>query len=227
MDNMIYIPDGRFWMGLSKYDIKRLAKRYDIHWSWLAPAMPEREIELPGFHIDKYPVTNADYYNFVLDSGVKWLYNKNNPMPEEIAKIPVVNLDYFDCEAYAAWTGKNLPTEEQWEKAARGRMGLLYPWGNMWDSDRCFCNASGTADGGRMGPVDAHPDGASPYGVMDMAGNACEWTRTVYVTAANVVKGGFFHQHEPFLFLSSYRGMSQLCTNAQDYIGFRCVREDQ
>lgn len=227
MDNMIYIPGGRFWMGLSKYDAKRLARRYDIHWSWLATAIPEREIDLPGFYMDKYPVTNADYFQFVLESGVKWLYNKDNPLPVELAKLPVVNLDYFDCEAYAAWRGKKLPTEEQWEKAARGRMGLLYPWGNMWDPERCFCNSSGEADAGKMGPVDAHPHGASPYGVMDMAGNACEWTRSVYNRVTNVVKGGCFHQHQPFVFLCPYRSMSQLRANAQDYIGFRCVKEDQ
>lgn len=227
MENMIYIPGGRFWMGLSKYDIKRLARRYDIHWSWLASAMPEREIELPGFHIDKYPVTNSDYYQFVLESGVKWVYNKQNPLPDGIAKLPVVNLDYFYCEAYAAWVGKKLPTEEQWEKAARGRMGLLYPWGNMWDPDRCFCNAKGTADGGALGRVDSHPQGASPYGVMDMAGNACEWTSTTYDRVSNVVRGGFCSQHEPFHFLCSGRLMSQLRTNAQDYLGFRCVREEE
>lgn len=222
---MILIPGGRFFMGLNEDEVNRLSRRFGVHRSWLSSAVSRREIELPDFHIDKYPITNADYYTFVLDTDMPWTFGKDNPPPERTLKLPVVYLNYATADAYAKWAGKRIPTEQQWEKAARGRRGLLFPWGNAWDPRRCFCNASNTARAGQIGPVDAHPNGASPYGVMDMAGNVCEWTCTAYADGSNAVKGGFFNQHAPFLFLAAYRNMSQLRGNAQDYIGFRCVKE--
>ena len=221
---MILIPGGPFIVGLDDREGKRLAKRYHVHPSWLASAVPRKELELPDFYIDKYPVTNAHYFKFVLNTGAGWVYGKDNPPPEEVRGYPAVSLNCQDAADYAVWAGKRLPTEEEWEKAARGQRGFLFPWGNNWDADRCFCNASHTASGGKLGPVDAHPNGSSPYGVMDMAGNCCEWTSTPYGPESNVVKGGFFRQHARFLFLSAYRNMSQHRGNRQDYIGFRCAK---
>lgn len=225
VDDMILIPGGPFVMGLDEREAKRLARRYHVHPSWLSSAVPRREVHLPSFHIDKYPVTNAQYFRYVVETGADWIYGPGNPPPQEAGSYPAAWVSFQDAADYAAWVGKRLPTEEEWEKAARGQRGFLFPWGNTWDPARCFCTRSRAAAPAGPGPVHAHPNGSSPYGVMDMVGNCCEWTASAYGPESNVVKGGFFAQNAPFLFLCCYRGMSQLRGNRQDYIGFRCVKD--
>jgi formylglycine-generating enzyme required for sulfatase activity len=151
--------------------------------------------ELPEFWIDKTPVTNAEYARFVSDMEVTnaeyvhvagidldckppehW---KGNTPPGEIADHPVTFVSWHDALAYAAWAGKRLPTEEEWEKAARGTDGRTYPWGdeeptlkrcNFWDDIA-----------GSTSPVGKYsPQGDSPYGCVDMAGNVWEWTASGY-----------------------------------------------
>ena len=133
---------------------------------------------LDGFYIDKYEVTNAQYKQFMDETGHKapmyWDdegFNQSNQ--------PVVGVIWHDAVAYCKWAGKRLPTEAEWEKAARGVDGRIYPWGNEWDSSKC--NSYRGDDGYQYtAPVGRFPAGASPYGVMDMAGNALEWVADWY-----------------------------------------------
>lgn len=210
-------------MGLSKVDIKRLSKRFFIDKELLMSAFPERTINLPEYYIDKYPVTNADYSKFVMDTDTVWTYGKKNPLPQEMELLPVVSLSYTECEVYAKWAGKRLPTEEEWEKAARGRLGFLYPWGNTFDPERCICSRKDHS--ASLGPVNAHPNGASPWGVMDMTGNASEWTSTIREDNLIVVKGGNFSQVKAYLFMPSLSNIIQPYNASADFIGFRCVKD--
>jgi formylglycine-generating enzyme required for sulfatase activity len=179
-------------------------------------------VELPEFYIAKYPVTNADYFRFVQASGHRrpdhWL--REGSYPPELARHPVVFVSWEDAVAYAEWAGGRLPSEAEWEKAARGTDGRLYPWGNEFIAGNCNTSESAT-DGAR--PVDAHPGGASPYGVVDMAGNVWEWTITPYEDDEpwRVLKGGAW----------DYKGLKDTRCAARVYfqptfrngaVGFRC-----
>ncbi len=165
---MIEIPGGPFLYGPSK-----------------------EKNSLPAFEIAKYPLTNRQYAAFLNATG--YGVTENNVCGWEISfdkrGHPAVRISYADAEACAKWYGMRLPTEQEWEKAARGTDGREYPWGNEFDPEKC-----NTREGGAGGttPVDSYPKGASPYGVMDMAGNVWEWTSTPCESEENsrVLRGG-------------------------------------
>jgi formylglycine-generating enzyme required for sulfatase activity len=145
---------------------------------------PRHRVELADYYIGKYPVTNREYAEFV--SKVKdqdeprqagWFLRKP---PSAQLDHPVIGVSWYDALAYCAWlsqqTGRRyrLPSEAEWEKAARGPDGLRYPWGNTWDDDRANAASQQTT------PAGQHPLGASPFGCQDMLGNVEEWTRTLW-----------------------------------------------
>ena len=137
------------------------------------------------FYIAKYPVTNAVYQSFVVTTGHRtpshW---RNGGPPEILSDHPVVNVSWSDALTYCRWMSETtghrfrLPTEAEWEKAARGTDGRIYPWGNVFDHVHCNCWEAGI---GWTTPVDWYENGASPYGVMDMGGNVWEWCSSLYV----------------------------------------------
>ncbi len=150
----------------------------------------QKTIHLDGFSISKYPVTNAEYAEFVREMGHRapYLWDGDEP-PRDKLNHPVVRVSRHDANAYAEWAGKQLPTEEQWEKAARGSDGREYPWGTEFDSSRCNSKESGI---GGTTPVGVYPGGVSPYTVHDMAGNVSEWTAGEHEDASGsrVLRGG-------------------------------------
>jgi len=196
----------------------------------LIPAGPFRmgatleTVDLPEFLIARYPVTYADYLRFVETTGHR--PPKHWPtagFPPELARHPVVFVSWEDAVAYTQWADTRLPSEAEWEKAARGVDGRVYPWGSEFVAENCNTSESKT-DGTR--PVDAHPGGASPYGVMDMAGNVWEWTTTRYHDDEQwrVLKGGAW----------DFKGAGDARCAARVYfqpafrngaVGFRCCRD--
>lgn len=179
---------------------------------------PERRVLLGGYLLDRYEVTNEAYAAFVRGTGHRapanssqaaTLWANDRPLPG-IEDHPVVNVSWEDADAYCRWAGKRLPTEAEWEKAARGTDGRRYPWGNDWDFTRANSASywaqrtiefnSGAdwdafwirGDGARLAkekgilgevlttPVDGFPQSVSPYGVFGMAGNAAEWVQDWY-----------------------------------------------
>lgn len=160
---MILIPAGEFTMGEGD----------DAH-----------SVMLAAFEIAKYPVTDAAYQQFVDASGhpppKHWREGRHLPV---MASYPVFNVSWYDVLAYCHWLSETrgetyrLPTEAEWEKAARGMDGRIYPWGDTFDQTRC--NTTEAAMGGAT-PVDAFPNGASPYEVMDLIGNVWEWCSTLF-----------------------------------------------
>ncbi len=142
---------------------------------------PEQKINLPAFWIDKYEVTNAEFLDFAIKTGYQGEGAKEGKdwrqfFTPDKAKYPVLFITWNDAKAYCESLGKRLPTEEEWEKAARGTDGRRYPWGNEWDASK-----SNTYEAGLRNPTEVgqFPD-ISPYNVHDMLGNVQEWTASWY-----------------------------------------------
>ena len=162
---MIHIESGSFAMGGLEEDSPDNER-------------PSHLVQISSFYIDTYPVTNQDYREFVNCTGqVTPVHWQRGTYPGGLARHPVVNVSYHDAKAYADWMSARLPTEAEWEMAARGDDERLYPWGNRFvDGERCNAiNLVGTTL-----PVDEFPLGRSPFGVWDMSGNAYEWCGDYY-----------------------------------------------
>jgi iron(II)-dependent oxidoreductase len=214
----------------------------DVQYPW--EGMPRRfhehRMQIRPFYIDKYPVTNADFKRF-LDAthyapkdNLNFLRDwKNGSYPGGWAKKPVTWVSQEDARAYAKWAGKRLPHEWEWQFAAEGTDGRVYPWGNEWNA-----SAAPLPDQGRAlrGPddVDAHPAGASPFGVMDLVGNVWQWTDECVDehTRAGILRGGSYYQPQGSIwyFPQAYRNdqHGKLLLMAPSYdragtLGFRCV----
>jgi len=135
--------------------------------------LPKNWVYLDSFYLDRYEVTNRQYKHFCESTGhsppLQW---QNGIYLEEYADYPVVYVSWLDAIAYARWIGKRLPTEQEWEKAARGSNGYQWPWG-----DRFYPHRANVRENGKNGlmPVGSFPNGANEFGVMDLAGNAWEW----------------------------------------------------
>jgi formylglycine-generating enzyme required for sulfatase activity len=174
---------------------------------------------LPGFYVDVYPTTNADYARFLESTGrrppIHWLDGRCPPNKQD---HPVVNVSHLDAEAYARWAAKALPSREQWEKAARGASGQIFPWGNTAAPGRCN---SREARFGATTPVSWYDEGVSPYGVFDMCGNVWEWCASHSDAGRRVLKGGAFTvsltRAAPWAFHDASVEMYGVD------IGFRCV----
>jgi formylglycine-generating enzyme required for sulfatase activity len=205
-DEMVVIPAGEFLMGSPDDGLSFDDER------------PQRNVFIDSFRMDRHEVTNARYRQFVAATGhpapshqkpelTLWVHGM--PIPGS-GQHPVVNVTWEDAVAYCRWQSKRLPTEAEWEKAARGADGRRYPWGNVWEFTKAnsashwagrtieFKNGEEwkafwiTGDGARISherglngevltlPVGSFPEGASPYGLLDMAGNVSEWVQDWY-----------------------------------------------
>jgi formylglycine-generating enzyme required for sulfatase activity len=163
---MVIIPAGEFVFGSTDKSTS---------------AFPEQKVNLPAFWIDKYEVTNKQFLDFAISAsyageGAKEGKDWRQFFTPAKVRHPVVYITWNDAEAYCKAQGKRLPTEEEWEKAARGAAGNRYPWGNMWETGK-----SNTYETGLRETVDVGSSGdVSPYGVHDMLGNVQEWTNSWY-----------------------------------------------
>lgn len=168
LSEMVLVPDGPFVMGTDSLKSDSQNR-------------PQHSVSVPAYKIDKFPVTNAEYALFVASSGhrppIHWVKGK---IPKGMNLHPVTMVSWFDAQAYAEWAGKRLPTEAEWEKAARGTDGRRWPWGDMMDSSKLntYYNTGSTTE------VGAFPEGVSPFGAMDMSGNVQEWVANDFIPYA-------------------------------------------
>ena len=175
---LVLIPAGSYPMGVPVGDRDGGRDEY-----------PRHVIDIAAFYIDKYEVTNGRYLEFVKATDHRVPQNPKNPtrnlwegvsIPESLADRPVVNVDWADASAYCTWAGRRLPTEAEWEKAAKGNHDWRFPWGNVEPTNK-HLNFNQKWIGERtLMPVGSYESGKSPYGVYDMAGNVWEWVNDWY-----------------------------------------------
>jgi formylglycine-generating enzyme required for sulfatase activity len=240
----VEVPAGEFLMGSDKTQDSR-AKDDET---------PQHTVHLETFHISRYPITYAQYAAFVNDNGythdaywtpdgLKWRGDKRHPEylwndPQwHIANHPVVGVTWYEAYAFTQWLSRQLgravtlPTEAQWEKAARGPDGLIYPYGNEFDPAKGNTGATGI---GRTSAVGMFPDGASPYGVLDMSGNVWDWCLTQWRSsyeetenndpagdARRVLRGGAFPDDQDSARAAARGGLAPAGRSRN--VGFRCV----
>jgi len=224
---MVLVPAGSFQMGSLDGG---------------ADERPPQQVTLAAYYIDKFEVTHEQYAAFVQATGHKspidWATGR---MPPALARHPVVNVTWADADAYAHWACKRLPTEAEWEKAARGTDAREYPWGS--DPARKSAHDKSAQDPkhpeGHTFPVGSFPDDISPYGAMDMAGNVWEWTADWYNAYPGnknleleyghkfkVIRGGGAIEY--YSVPSTRRCAARVRSTpygTYDALGFRCVKE--
>ncbi len=244
-DKMVQVEAGEFLRGS------------DAHHS---REKPRKSIYLDAFMIGKYPVTNKEFADFIAADGYRcrdywtedgWLWKENEKISLPLywcnikwngANFPAVGISWYEASAYAAWLSRKtgepyrLPSEAEWEKAARGAAGLDFPWGNSFAKELCNSAESGLQ---RSSPVGIFPGGKSPYGCLDMSGNVWEWCRDWHVNGYSpesfgknptgpaygsyrVVRGGSWHNSEDECRASYRRGYRS--TYRLDHFGFRLVK---
>jgi serine/threonine protein kinase len=242
---MVYVPDGEFIMGSSDSDASADNEK------------PLRSVYLEDFWIDQFEVTNEQFARFLNEEGnqeedgVSWVNVEDegsNIIYEDgqyksksgYEDHPVTYVSWYGAQSYCRWADKRLPTEAEWEKAARGTDGKIWPWGNDWDEDKVKVKVNCKDVGpGHTTAVGSYPDGDSPYGCMDMAGNAWEWVADWYQGdyyqaapdhdnpqgpdqgASRVVRGGSWALPQGLTRCASRFGL--LPWVRRDDLGFRCA----
>ena len=222
--------EGENWAGLDvQYPWEDSPRRHHVH-----------QFHIASFWIDKYPVTNSDFKKFLTATRYhpKDDYNflkdwKDGNYPSGWDNKPVTWVSLEDARAYAAWAGKRLPHEWEWQYAAQGKDGRIYPWGNFWE-EAAVPAPDKSRDLTSPDDVNAHPTGASPFGVMDMVANVWQWTDEFQDehTRTAVLRGGSYYQPSGSIwyFPRAYRNIEHskylLMAPAKDRagtLGFRCV----
>jgi iron(II)-dependent oxidoreductase len=245
--DMVKVPEGDFDFRVAGIEIEGMDDNgVDVQYPW--EGSPRRfhdhPMHLKSYWIDKYPVTNAQFKKF-LDAShyhpqddLTFLRDwKDGNYPSGWDNKPVTWVSLEDARAYSAWAGKRLPHEWEWQYAAQGADGRVYPWGNTWKAD-----AVPAPDHARTmrGPdaVDSHSQGASPFGVMDLVGNVWQWTEEFQDehTRGGIVRGGSYYQPQgsiwyfPQAYKLAEHGKLLLMAPSMDRsgaLGFRCVQDSE
>jgi gamma-glutamyl hercynylcysteine S-oxide synthase len=178
--NMILINGSGFIRGMDKPDSMNANKtKIGISNQVFVDESPAKMIYLSSYYIDKYEVSNAEYTEFIkatdYSAPAYWDYHQLNK-----PHYPVTGVNWYDANAYCHWANKRLPTEAEWEKAARGPAGSIYPWGNELNLENANFAKGETRSKHFTDSVDSHPNGKSYYGVYNMAGNVFEWVQDWY-----------------------------------------------
>ena len=242
---MILIPEADFLFKVGGIEIEGSNDiGVDVRYPWeVAPSrFHEHPMHIKSFYIDKYPVTNAEFKRFLdtahyhpkddLNFLLDW---KDGAFPSGWDNRPVTWVSIEDARTYADWAGKRLPHEWEWQYAAQGADGRIYPWGNQWDP-----TAVPEPDKNRTmrgpDPVDAHPKGTSAFGVMDLVGNVWQWTEefTDEHTRSGILRGGSYYQPQGSIwyFPQAYKliehGKLLMMSPSMDRsgaVGFRVVQD--
>lgn len=243
-DEMVLIPTGPFLMGSTR----------QVDRNSYPAEFPQRSVSLDAFEIDKYEVTMVQYLRYVLAKGLEPLvdWKWGGVFQETMANHPIMHVSWYDADAYCKWASKRLPTEAEWEKAARGEDGRIYPWGNqMAGLSRANFGRTGLSGPVRDRPerlvlyppivsVDKYENAVSPYGAFNMSGNVAEWVSDWYDAAyysqgpdrnpkgpdhgtSKAFRGGGWVDSAPSVRAAQRNGTDP--TTKMNWLGFRCARD--
>jgi formylglycine-generating enzyme required for sulfatase activity len=216
---MVLVPEGHFVMGTSQEDFLLLSDGEQNQNPIFATEVPSRKVYVESFYIDRYPVTNYQFGQFMSATGhtppllweeMEW----NKPMQ------PVVFIGWDSARAYAAWAGKSLPDEAQWEKAGRGTDGRHWSWGNQFLQGRCNSREFGLNCTSEIG---LFHEGISPFGCYDMCGNVWEMCEGQWIENHPPMRGGCFLGTSSFVRITC-RWTPEDTDVGAHWLGFRCVK---
>ena len=231
---MVHVPGGEFLYGMTREEKRHAAEAAGVHADMLRDHSDRRTMELPGFWIDRYPVTRGQFARFMKATGYEILRNGwvvgwrelSGAWPPDRpggAALPMIGVNADDAEAYARWAGKRLPTEAEWELAARGTDGRLYPWGNEPSAEACYVG-QGNIPFSASFPVGSWPKGASPCGALDMVGLVCQYVRTTWGEQTHILAGCSVFHTQPYSRMVTAR--FGWVPRMRNYVsGFRCASD--
>jgi formylglycine-generating enzyme required for sulfatase activity len=255
---MRLIPGGTFFMGSTSQETEA-ARRMDADGERfdLTPETPQFDLFVPAFYLGVFPVTNEQFTRFLSERQPRpelfdlWVFTlahiekpprAGGPYRVEpgFERHPAAHITWFGAEAYCHWAKLRLPTEVEWEKAARGTDARLFPWGNEWRDDCLRWRREKINGGAPTTEVDAHPEGRSPYGIFQMAGNVAEWCEDWFQLQAyadhvlgnrrppqsgdeRVLRGGHCLQSRRLEFRCAMRQHSTPVFLSVDFTGIRCA----
>jgi eukaryotic-like serine/threonine-protein kinase len=217
---MAFVPEGTFTMGDDRSEDPG--------------SKPEHSVKVKAFYLDQYEVTNEQYLQFVKSENHPapggW---KDGTFPSGEAKFPVTNITWQDAVDFAKWAGKRLPTEAEWEYAARGTDKRIFPWGNDFTTRNANTEETSKESGrSRPLPVGSYPQGKSPFGVFDLCGNVAEWTVSKFdpypessavPKEGRVIRGGSYERDKRFAYTYGRAVLPE--TKTFPSVGFRCAKD--
>jgi len=246
---MVHIPSGRVVMGTDESRVAELGSNNPQIMTLIAGELPRHEVEVDDFYIDRTEVTNRQWKAFLQatrrepSEELAQYYWLDGDIPDSQEDYPISLVSFSDVQQFVQWAGKRLPTEAEWTRAARGDDDRAYPWGPRWDR-KVVRSADGAEN--RPAAVGSYPDGASPFGVLDMVGNVMEWVDSPFeafegfkpynhrIGRKNIVlapefsrtkrilKGGSFLDTRDGARIDGRRGVDP--RDAYEVLGFRCAR---
>jgi len=254
---MRLIPGGEFTMGSTEQDIENARNLDQDGPSFALQETPQFELFVPSFYVSVFTVTNEQFARFLSATQPSpalfdlWVYSTAHIIKPDggsgaycvdrsFERHPAVHVTWFGAEAYCRWAKLRLPTEIEWEKAARGTDARLFPWSNEWHDDFLQWHCDPHPESEPTAPVDAHPEGRSPYGIFQMAGNVAEWCDDWYQPNAytehaqgnrrpppsgneRVLRGGTCVQWHKLKFRCAMRQASTPAFTNLDFTGIRCA----